>query len=542
MQQILELWQRLELKRRVIIVGATVAVFLAVLALSRVATRPDMALLFAGLEAETSGEVIAALEARGAIYEVRGSSIYVNSQARDELRMTLASDGLPGNGSRGYEILDSLSGFGTTAQMFDSAYWRAKEGELARTIAGGQSVRSARVHIAGVDGSPFSRNLRPTASVSVSTLNGTVSPQQAQAIRHLVAGAVSGLLPEDVAVVDARGMLVSASGDQATPAEDNADGMRQRVQRLLEARVGQGNAIVELSVETVTERETIRERVIDPASRVAISTDTEETSGKENGSASGVTVASNLPDSGAAADGSSSSQNTQSRERVNYEISETQREISREPGSVRRLSVAVLVNGTQSMSANGTPQMQARSEEELDALKELVASAVGYDASRGDVITIKSMQFEPLAPLPENTVPGLLERLHFDGTALLKTGILAIVALVLGLFVLRPLFSNARPPLPAPQQLGIAPRQMPGMSGSLPGLTGEIDDRENDLSNLQAVNAHASTAVSTTLRPSVAGALPTEAQLSRLKGVITGREQETVDVLRSWLEEREDVA
>ncbi|NBR91608.1 MAG: flagellar M-ring protein FliF, partial [Rhodobacteraceae bacterium] len=394
---------------------------------------------------------------------------------------------------------------------------RREGGELARTITGGQSVRSARVHIAGVEGSPFSRNLRPTASVSVTTLNGTVSPQQAQAIRHLVAGAVSGLLPEDVAVVDARGMLISASGDQATPADDTADGMRQRVQRLLEARVGQGNAIVELSVDTVTERETIRERVIDPASRVAISTDTEETSGKENGSASGVTVASNLPDSGSAADGTSSSQNTQSRERVSYEISETQREISREPGSVRRLSVAVLVNGTQSVGANGTPQMEARSDEELAALKELVASAVGYDAARGDVITIKSMQFEPMAPLPENTVPGLLERFNFDGTALLKTGILAIVALVLGLFVLRPLFSNARPPLPAPPRLGVAPRQQPGMSAPLPGLTGEIDDGENDLSNLQAVNAQAPTAVSTTVRPNVSGALPTEAQLSRLK-------------------------
>lgn len=97
------------------------------------AAQPSMTLLYSGLEPGAAGEVVQALEQRGVVHEVRGRAIYVESGQRDELRMTLASEGLPQNNSKGYELLDTLSGFGTTAQMFDAAYWRAKEGELART-------------------------------------------------------------------------------------------------------------------------------------------------------------------------------------------------------------------------------------------------------------------------------------------------------------------------------------------------------------------------------------------------------------------------
>ncbi len=106
------------------------------------ASQPDMALLFAGLEPAASGEVIAALEQQGVPYEVRGPAVYVPSTQRDVLRMTLASEGLPQTAGQGYELLDSLTGFGTTAQMFDAAYLRAKEGELARTILASPGIRS----------------------------------------------------------------------------------------------------------------------------------------------------------------------------------------------------------------------------------------------------------------------------------------------------------------------------------------------------------------------------------------------------------------
>ena len=147
---------------------------------------PGMALLYSGLEGTTSGEVIAALDQRTVSYEVRGDSIFVDDSQRDSLRMTLAAEGLPANGGSGYELLDNLSGFGTTSQMFDAAYWRAKEGELARTVLAMPEVKSARVHIAQAPTQLFQEKGQPTASVTVVTAAGGLNPMQAKALRHLL--------------------------------------------------------------------------------------------------------------------------------------------------------------------------------------------------------------------------------------------------------------------------------------------------------------------------------------------------------------------
>ena len=148
MQNLLELWANLGNRRRVVVIGATLAMFLAVLGLARMAGNANMALLYSGLQGTAAGQVITALDAQSVKYEVRGDAIYVDSTQRDNLRMILAGQGLPATGGTGYELLDSLSGFGTTSQMFDAAYWRAKEGELARTILAMPEIKSARVHIA----------------------------------------------------------------------------------------------------------------------------------------------------------------------------------------------------------------------------------------------------------------------------------------------------------------------------------------------------------------------------------------------------------
>ncbi|MEY4306055.1 MAG: flagellar M-ring protein FliF, partial [Pseudomonadota bacterium] len=146
MQNLIQLWQGLDGKKRAIVAGATMAVFLAVLAIAQFAGKPGMSLLYAGLQGAAAGDVVAALEQEGVTFEVRGDSIYVDSTRRDSLRMVLAGQGLPANSGTGYELLDGLSGFGTTSQMFDAAYWRAKEGEIARTILANPLIRAARVH------------------------------------------------------------------------------------------------------------------------------------------------------------------------------------------------------------------------------------------------------------------------------------------------------------------------------------------------------------------------------------------------------------
>lgn len=542
LQQIFAVWQALEPRRRLVVAGATVLMFAAVLFLSGLATRPDLALLYAGLQGPRAGEVITALEQRGVTYDVRGDSIYVDAARRDELRMSLASEGLPASNGAGYELLDSLSGFGTTSQMFDAAYWRAKEGELARTIVSNPMIRSARVHIAAPTSQSFRKENHPTASVTVVTATGGLSPTHAKALKYLVSSAVDGMTPDDVSIIDSVSGLVSTGDDAVSPAaNDRAEELRQNVQRLLEARVGYGKAVVEVSVTPVTEREAITERRIEPDSRVAISTDSEERSNKSDDTKPGaVTVASNLPDGNAANGGKSQSQSAETRERTNYDVSETTRELVRNPGDIKRLTVAVLVDGVEGTDANGVTGIVPRAEDELAALKELVASAVGFDEARGDVITIRSMAFQPIADSGTEATGSLFSGSPLDVMQLVKIAALAIVALVLGLFVMRPILTQRSlerldqpASLPAPAE------------GRVEGaLTGEIADGDMPATNMAVVSDFG---LDDMQMPMAMGSgfggddMPSD-PVSRLRRLIEERQAETVEILRNWMDEAEERA
>jgi flagellar M-ring protein FliF len=171
------------------------------------------------------------------------------------------------SGGGGYELLDSLSGFGTTSQMFDAAYWRAKEGEIARTLLAMPEVKAARVHIASAPTRAFQQDSSATASVTLTTLSGSLSEAQARAIRHLVASAVAGMAPDAVQIIDTVAGLIGGQeteGFEAGDATDRAAMIKGNVERLLAARVGAGNAVVEVSIDLVSEREAITERKFDP--------------------------------------------------------------------------------------------------------------------------------------------------------------------------------------------------------------------------------------------------------------------------------------
>lgn len=536
MNPLTKVWSTLDLRRRVIVVGATLVMFAAVLGLSRMATAPSMSLLYSGLESAAAGDVIQALEQQGVSYDIRGGAIYVDSARRDQLRLTLASQGLPATGGAGYELLDSLSGFGTTSQMFDAAYWRAKEGELARTILANPAIKSARVHIAASSRQPFRTPVQPSASVTVTTANGKLTPTHAKALRHLIASSVAGLEASAVSVIDGAGGLIAAEDDNLAggPAADGlSERLRQNVSRLLTARMGPGRSVVEVSIEKVTERETIVEHLFDPEGRVAISTETEEnsSSSKESGQGGGVTVASNLPEGDAASDRNSSSTNATTRQRTNFEVSETTRELHRTPGAVKRLSVAVLLDGTRRIDDTGKEVWEPLPQEELSALRELVASAVGFDEARGDVITLKSMPFDPLPELGTAAQPGLIEQLGLNVMSLIQLAVLGLVGLLLGLFVVRPILANpgsatdpVTPDLPAilPAPVADAPAEL-----SAPTLSeGEVIE---PLAELPAGTALAQ------IEPPEGSADPVE----RLRQLIQERQQETVEILRSWMEEEE---
>ncbi|MEM5470025.1 flagellar basal-body MS-ring/collar protein FliF [Celeribacter marinus] len=544
MQQILSVWTALDPRRRTIVIGATILMFAAVIGLSRIAAQPSFTLLYSGLEPSAAGEVVAALEQRGIAHEVRGGAIFVPSTDRDQLRMVLASEGLPANSTSGYELLDSLSGFGTTAQMFDAAYWRAKEGELARTIVSSPQISAARVHIANPSSSPFTRGTAATASVTVTTISGSVSTQQAQGYKYLVASAVSGLSAEDVSVIDGRRGVVISGDDPLSglpESSDKAETLRQNVLRLLEARVGKGRAVVEVSVEPVTDVESITERRFDPDTRVAISTQTEERTTSSTDTRNGaVTVASNLPNGNAANGGDASSNNSETRESINYEVSETTRELQRMPGAVKRLTVAVLIDGITTLDPETEAAVwSARSDDELSALEALVASAIGLDEARGDSLTIRSMEFEPVLVEGTAASPSPFTLANLDIMRILQLAVLTVVSLVLGLFVVRPILAKPvnMPALASPisENQPIGDTSLPALespSFDPPALTNSMDDGGFELPSLGVVSD---------FDLGEDFGMPTD-PVKRLKKLIDDREEETVEILRSWIEDAEGTA
>ena len=332
--------------------------------------------------------------------------------------------------------------------MFDATYWRAKEGELARTLLAMPNIKAARVHLGTQKASGFGKGPEAnTASVTVSTSAG-VNTEQAKAIQYMTALSIVGLKPEDVAVIDTvRGLIVGPGLNM--PAEMGGDGEVERAAKLkenllsiLEARVGPGNARVSVSLDVDRTHETMTERTFDPEGRVVKSQTTSDSSDSSSGQNAAVTVASNLPE-GAAGGGNSTSDRSEASETVTYEISEVIRNREILPGAIKRMTIAVLVDNQTLTAEDGAITSEARSAEELEVLRELVASASGLDEDRGDNLTVRSLAFNKPAQTDFVVKPSLMDQFMENYLwSTVQALILAFVALVLGLFVVKPLLTQ----------------------------------------------------------------------------------------------------
>ena len=443
----------LSLPRQLALAGAVIGVVLAMTVMMRGAVQEPMALLYSGLEPVNAGEVIEELDKRGVDYEIRGEAIFIPQSQRDSVRYSLAREGLPQQSVRGYELLDDVNGFSTTSEMYNANYWRAKEGELTRTILSIQGVQSARVHIGASLRSGFARSGPPqTASVTLQT-TGDLSPQQAEAIQYMVALAVSGLSPSDVAVIDPqRGMIAGpnvSKGEQPSIIADSQSGaIEQKIMRLLEARVGAGNARVSVSVDVSREHQRVSEVVFDPQSRVIrnrTSNDVSESNGGNGGG--GVTVASNLPQANNGGGRSSSLRN--STENVAYEMNEKRTETEMLPGKVQRISVAVLLNQQALSIDQSSPNAGALMQQVADDFEQLILAGAGLDTQRGDTLTVELMPFQEIETPEMVEAPSMTETLieRYSWPAA-QAGLLGLIVLVLAFGVIRPLFKQP----PASQQ------------------------------------------------------------------------------------------
>lgn len=552
MQNAAAIWSALSVRKKLVVIVATLGVFASVLALSRMAATPNMALLYSGLDAKQSGDVVQELEQRGTAYSIRGEAIFVPAAERDSLRMQLAANGVPMAGGAGYELLDELSGFGTTSQMFDAAYWRAKEGELARTILSSPDVRQVRVHIANPMGGPFRRGEETTASVLVTSKSGSVTNASAEAFSFLVASAVQGMRPDNVAIIDSlSGRVIgknSASGSLQSGSATQEATLKRSVERLLMARLGPGNSVVEVAIDPVTETEKIRERRLDPQSRVAISTDVEELiSSEQNGGGGSVTVASNLPAGDAAQPGEASqSQNSETRTVTNFEISEITRDVERQAGAIKRLTVAVLLNSS-AFAISGEAEDTLLLEQELSDIRELVSASVGFDEARGDKISVKAMSFEPvptLGTLAQET--SWTSALTGNPMQLIQLLVLAIVTIAVAAFVVRPILIGSKV-TQIKQELG-EDLQLVAMDGH----SYSDDSNEAQLISGAGPVRTGSDAIENggELPESSVGVIERNVQndpskqqtassdaVSQLKSLVEMRQPDTVEILRNWLED-----
>ncbi|MFO0997596.1 MAG: flagellar basal-body MS-ring/collar protein FliF [Alphaproteobacteria bacterium] len=418
---------------------------------------PNMALLYSDLELDDSGQIVAKLESMGVPYQLRGdgSQIFVPSDRALQLRVTLAHDGLPGSGSIGYEIFDKSGALGASSFVNDINRVRALEGELSRTIRTLSNVRAARVHIVLPRRELFSREKQePSASIAL-RLKGSDQLGQAQvrAIQSLVAAAVPGLSATRVSVVDHHGNLLARGAQDgkegesgAGAAEDMKRSYEQRLARTVEELVGrtigQGKVKAEVTAEMDFDRVTSTAELFDPESQVVRSTQsTQEAADTKDGSDRGsVSVSENLPSNEAQNANSPRNSNTTSKseEVVNYEISKTVKNHVHETGSVKRLSVAVLVDGKYANGTDGQKAYQPQDQATLDQITTLVKSAVGFDAKRGDTIEVVNMQFaEPDAM--SDSGGSFLDGISFSNYLhLAETIVLLIVSLMALLLVVRP--------------------------------------------------------------------------------------------------------
>lgn len=414
-------------------------------------------LLYANLDMREAGSITEALDQAGVKYDVKGdgSTIMVNRDEVASTRLLLSGKGLPTAGSVGYEIFDEANALGQTDFVQQLNRQRALEGELARTIRSLDGVTFARVHLVLPKRQLFEETAEePSASITMGVGGRAPSPDQVRAVQNLVAGAVPRMTPDRVTVVDQNGKTLSTGGEgfAGEMAEGRKNEVEQRIAKtvkaLVESVVGPGKARVNVTAELDLARVTVQQETYDPEGQVVRSEQTVEENANENEpNANGaVTADANIPGGAAGGGGgplASASGRTETT--TNFEISKTIRTEVNEPGKVQRLSVAVVVDGVRPVGEDGAPgEYAARSEEEIARIEALVRTAVGFDEARGDQVTVVNMPFD--TPAAAGGVEAGNPLTDFDKNDIMRAAelaILAIVALLIVFFVVRPLLKTA---------------------------------------------------------------------------------------------------
>jgi flagellar M-ring protein FliF len=542
-QSFFEALQRFGIGRMGAVVGVAAGVAAALFALVLNVGSQPKALLYANLDLKEAGQITQTLDQSGIKYEVKGdgSTIMVPRDKVASTRIMLSSKGMPTSGSVGYEIFDSASPLGQTDFIQNLNRQRALEGELARTIRSLQGVSSARVHLVLPRRQLFENDGEaPSASVVIGIAGRAPSSDQVAAVRNLVAGAVPNLKPDRVTVVDERGKLLAAVGDgdgQGSAADtqrvDTEARMSKTIKDLVEGVVGAGKARVQVTADLDRNRVTLQEDKYDPDGQVVRSTQTvgENAKQRSEATASGTTAVANIPGGASpvptGGEPGNTSDSAHSEETTNYEISHSTRTEVIEPGQVKRLSVAVAVDGVTTLGPKGKVQYAQRSADEMKRIEELVRSAVGYNAERGDVVSVINVRFDHGDE--EGTASSLPAMLNFDKNDTMRGAELAVLlgmAALVVFFVVRPLLSTAG------NGGGV---NLPMLAGAAPGAPGAplTVGPEQPMTVIKAGPAISDPRIDIA---KIEGAVAASS-VKQVSEFVDNHPEESVSILRAWLHE-----
>jgi|Deesub1362A_J573_1020465.scaffolds.fasta_scaffold00398_11 flagellar M-ring protein FliF len=441
--------------------------------------RPEYHVLYSNLAETDAGSVVQKLREMKVPYELSGGGILVPADRVYDLRLQLAAQGLPQGGVVGFELFDKTD-FGTTDFVQKLNYRRALQGELARTIMSLSEVEAARVHLAIPERTLFMREeSRPSASVLVKLKPGrTLTRRQVQGIVHLVSSSVEGLNPEEVTIVDQRGEMLTQRGDDAIGLSSSQleyqrsyeKDMESRILNILEPVVGKGKVRAKVAATIDFTRSEKTEERFDPEGQVIISEQRNIEKSTASGPGGVPGVVSNLPGNIASQVASSSAQSQKKNEVINYEVSKITSHVVSAVGQVKKLSVAVLVDGTYTVDeATGERKYTPRSEEELKHYEELVKRAIGFTEERGDKIRIANMPFETIPEVEE--LPEESKEYLPIVVTVAKYLVPVIAVILFFLFVLRPLMKSLSTP-PVVQQVPELPQPVPELESVEPKVAG----------------------------------------------------------------------
>lgn len=460
-----ELNDRLTPTQKMSLSALAVVLVLGVVAAIWFAGDREMATLYSNLDEKQAGRIAEDLRTRNVNYELAagGTMIMVPADQVYELRLQMATNGVVGSGSTGYELIEKSEFFGMPEDVIEVTKKRMLEGELARSISSFEEVSAARVHLALPKESLFVEDQRPaSASVVIQLERGaTLSAFQVKGVVNLVAGAVSGLEVEHVTVVNQRGKVLNRKSPDSIDGSTTFDYRRtlerdleDKATEVLERVVGSGRAVVRIKANVDFSREERTEEIYDPEKQVVRSEESLNEVRANGGNRVGGAAGANPNDpnvaQGVVRVGDASNSN---REKVvtNYEINKTVKRVKGAGASIRRLSIAVIVDGTYKTPSEikpdevdpDNPPMEyvARSPEEMEKFRNLVMKAVEFDLNRGDQIEVQNLQFsdeDTKAAEAQLRAAELKESLRFWT----RMAIVVVIALILVFLVFRPMVNH----------------------------------------------------------------------------------------------------